>query len=85
MPPPDLEGRCEILDVLTRKMKVGSDVDLRRLAEDTELFTGADLWGLCNEAGIEALRESMDAGVADDRHFQAAKNSLKATLTKFRS
>lgn len=81
MPPPDLEGRFEILKVLTRRMTLGSDVDLRKLAEDTELFTGADLAGLCREVGTVALRENMKASVVFDRHFQIAKNSLKPALT----
>ncbi|KAK7307050.1 hypothetical protein VNO77_39768 [Canavalia gladiata] len=82
VPPPDLEARYEILCVHTRKMKIGSDVDLRRLAEHTELFTGAELEGLCKEAGIVALREDISATVVCDRHFQIAKNSLKPALTK---
>lgn len=81
MPPPDLEGRIEILNVHTRRMQLGSDVDLRRLAEDTEFFTGAELEGLCKEVGIVALRENMNATVVFDRHFQIVKNSLKPALT----
>lgn len=82
MPPPDLEARYEILCVHTREMKTGSDVNLRRLAEDTELFTGAELEGLCREAGMVALREDISATVVCGRHFQTAKNSLKPALTK---
>jgi len=37
-------------------MKLGEDVDLWKIAECTELFTGADLEGLCREAGMAALR-----------------------------
>lgn len=82
MPPPDLEARYEILCLHTRKMRIGHDVDFRRLAEDTELFTGAELEGLCREAGIVALREDISAAVVFDRHFQIAKSSLKPALTK---
>ena len=48
-------------------MKIGPDVDLRRIAEDTELFTGAELEGLCREAGIVALREDIKIGRASCR------------------
>ncbi|KAK3035949.1 hypothetical protein RJ639_031372 [Escallonia herrerae] len=82
VPPPDLEARYEILSVHTRGMKVGTDVDMRQLAEDTELFTGAELEGLCREAGIVALREDISATVVCDRHFQTVKNSLKPALTR---
>lgn len=82
MPPPDLEARYEILGVHTRNMKIEDDVDLRRLAEDTELFTGAELEGLCREAGMVALRENISATVVCNRHFQTVKESLKPALTK---
>ena len=48
-------------------MKIGLDVDLRKIAGDTELFTGAELEGLCREAGIVALREDITATVLCDR------------------
>lgn len=76
VPPPDLEGRYEILRVHTRKMNVATDVDLRQLAKDTELFTGAELEALCLEAGIVALREDISAEVVCNRHFSTVRNSL---------
>ncbi|KAJ0095303.1 hypothetical protein Patl1_16691 [Pistacia atlantica] len=82
VPPPDLEARYEILHVHTRNMKVGDDVDLRRIAEDTELFTGAELEGLCREAGIVALREDISATVVCNCHFLTVKESLKPALTR---
>ncbi|GAY44215.1 hypothetical protein CUMW_080510 [Citrus unshiu] len=82
VPPPDLEARHEILRVHTRNMKVRDDVDLRSIAEETELFTGAELEGLCREAGIVALREDISATMVCNRHFQTVKDSLKPALTK---
>ncbi|XP_042498371.1 cell division control protein 48 homolog B [Macadamia integrifolia] len=82
VPPPDLEARYEILLVHTRNMKISDDVDLRQIAEDTELFTGAELEGLCREVGVVALREDISAALVCNRHFQIAKDSLKPALTK---
>ncbi|KAL3511035.1 hypothetical protein ACH5RR_030436 [Cinchona calisaya] len=82
VPPPDLEARYEILRVHTRGMKVDVDVDLKRIAEDTELFTGAELEGLCKEAGIVALREDISATVVCNRHFQTVRKSLKPALSR---
>ncbi|KAJ6701469.1 CELL DIVISION CONTROL PROTEIN 48-like protein B [Salix koriyanagi] len=82
VPPPDLEARYEILGVHTRKMKISNDVDLRRIAEDSELFTGAELEGLCREAGIVALRENISATVVCNHHFQTVKEALKPALTR---
>ncbi|KAL6990792.1 Cell division control protein 48 B [Sarracenia purpurea var. burkii] len=81
VPPPDLDARYEILRVCTRNMKMGDDVNLKQIAEDTELFTGAELKGLCDEAGIVALREDIAANVVCNRHFQTVQKSLKPALT----
>ena len=63
-------------------MKLGEDVDLWKIAECTELFTGADLEGLCREAGMAALREDISASSICNTHFQAARSSLNPSLTK---
>lgn len=41
VPPPDRDGRLQILKIHTRKMPLADDVDLQILASTTELFTGA--------------------------------------------
>lgn len=82
VPPPDVEGRYDVLCIHTRKMKLGDDVDLWKIAECTELFTGADLEGLCREAGMAALREDLSASLIRNTHFQAARSSLSPSLTK---
>ncbi|CAN6972188.1 unnamed protein product [Brassica rapa subsp. trilocularis] len=81
VPPPDLEARLEILQVHTRNMRLGDDVDLRKIAEETDLFTGAELEGLCRESGTVSLRENIAASGVFNRHFLTAKKSLKPALT----
>lgn len=82
VPPPDAQGRHEILRIHTRKMKLGEDVSLGEIAERTELFTGADLEGLCREAGMAALRADLSASSIHKAHFEAAIRSLRPSLTK---
>ena len=57
---PDLEGRAHILAVHARKIKLGPDVDLERVARGTPMFSGADLAALINEAAIIATMEEKD-------------------------
>ena len=45
----------EILHALSGGLALAPDVDLRRLAEGTELFTGADLKALLYNAQLEAV------------------------------
>jgi transitional endoplasmic reticulum ATPase len=53
---PDREGRNEVLQIHTRGMPLGEDVDLKQIAEVTYGFTGADLEALSREAAMKALR-----------------------------
>ena len=53
---PDIKGREEILKVHTRGKPLAEDVDLRKLAQGTAGFTGADLENLINEGALLAGR-----------------------------
>lgn len=56
---PDLEARRQILHIHTDKKPLADDVDLDKLAEKTEGFTGADLAALTNEAVMLAIRSTI--------------------------
>jgi transitional endoplasmic reticulum ATPase len=79
--PPDRDARYDIFKVHTQKTPLDSDVDLNKLAEDTEGFTGADIASVCNEATILAIREYVNSGkpTADD-----AVKGLKVGYHNFR-
>jgi len=53
---PTMREREDILRVHVRNKPVSDDVDLRRLAEATPMFSGADLENLTNEAALIAAR-----------------------------
>jgi cell division protease FtsH len=57
---PDINGREAILKVHVRHVKLGEDVDLRRVAGLTPGTVGADLANLVNEAALMAARASKD-------------------------
>jgi len=57
IPIPDKNARKDILDIHTRGMPLGEEVDLEKLAEITHGFVGADLEALAREAAMSALRE----------------------------
>lgn len=54
---PNLTERYEILKIHTRGLPLAKDVSLRKVAEMTHGFVGADLAALVKEAGMRALRE----------------------------
>ncbi len=54
---PDVRGREEILGVHARGKSLGDDVDLKKIAQTTIGFTGADLENLLNEAAIACAKD----------------------------
>ncbi len=60
VPLPDIKGRLEILKVHSRKVKIGPDADLHRMARGTPMFSGADLEAIINEAAISATMLDKD-------------------------
>ena len=82
VPPPDKESRVEIFKVHTKKMPLADDVNLDKLAEMTENYTGADIEALCREAAIIALREKGGPTKVEMRHFKEAMRRIPPSLTK---
>ncbi len=63
---PDVKGRYEILKVHARKIKLGPDADLKRLARGTPMFSGADLAAIINESALLATMENKEFVEQDD-------------------
>ena len=79
--PPDFQSRYQILKVLTKKVPLAKDVDLRSIAFMTERYSGADLAALVREAAMAALREDINAEKVESRHFEIAMSRVKPSLT----
>jgi len=77
---PDLKGRLEVLKVHVRKVKLGPDVDLKKLATMTPGFAGADLANLINEAALLATRRGGESVTFVD--LTAAIERIVAGLEK---
>ena len=54
---PDVRGREEILEVHAKGKPLGDDVDLKKIAQTTVGFTGADLENLLNESAIACAKD----------------------------
>lgn len=53
---PDATGRLEILRIHTKNMKLGDDVDLEQVANETHGYVGSDVASLCSEAAMQQVR-----------------------------
>ncbi|MCK5180273.1 MAG: AAA family ATPase, partial [Candidatus Omnitrophica bacterium] len=65
---PDINGREGILKVHSKNIKLDRDVDLKKIAQQTVYFSGADLANVCNEAALLAARRDKDSVGMDEFH-----------------
>ena len=82
VPPPDKEAREQILNVHTKGMPLAKNINIPKLAEETEGYSGADLEALAREAGTIALRENINATEVTMKHVKEALETVRASLTK---
>ena len=77
---PDINGREAILKIHSRKVLLGPDVDLHKIAGLVPGFAGADLANLVNEAALLAARKDKETvGAAE---FDAAIDRVVGGLEK---
>lgn len=72
---PTIDGREAILKMHSRRIKLDSKADLRRIARGTPGFSGADLENLLNEAALLAARENKE-GVGNP-DLEEARDKVK--------
>jgi transitional endoplasmic reticulum ATPase len=92
VPLPDRAARLQILQIHTRGKPLKEDVDLAKIADATEGFSGADLAAVVNTAVSLVLQEfvskyktpeevqkHLDEAVISFRHFEEAIKKVKAS------
>ena len=77
---PDKRGREKILEIHSREVKIGPDVDLKSIAARTPGFAGADLANVVNESALLAARKNHDFVLKAD--FEEAIERVVAGLEK---
>ncbi|KAF6299447.1 proteasome 26S subunit, ATPase 5 [Rhinolophus ferrumequinum] len=72
-PPPNEEARLDILKIHSRKMNLTRGINLRKIAELMPGASGAEVKGVCTEAGMYALRERRVHVTQEDFEMAVAK------------
>ncbi|MGN6823107.1 MAG: CDC48 family AAA ATPase [Candidatus Nitrosocosmicus sp.] len=78
--PPDRDSRLQIIKIHTKKKPLAEDVNLERLADQTEGYTGADIASLSSAAVMLSLREHIDKYPTPkdaEKHTQELKINMK--------
>jgi len=71
---PDTTSREQILQINGQTLKMGLDVNLKKVAEETAGFSGADLANLMNKAAINASKKNKD--FVDQQDIEEAHKAL---------
>ena len=71
---PDIKEREDILNIHAKKIPIGPDVDLKRIARATPGTSGADIANLVNEAALFAARK--DKKIVNMVDFEEARDKI---------
>ena len=82
VPPPDEKARLQILKIHSKKVPLGEDVSLEKVAALTEGYSGADLYALVRQAAIIRLRKEGKPGKVTMDDFHQAMQEVKPSLSK---
>lgn len=82
VPAPDKDSRLEIFRTYAGQMPFQTNVDLEKLADATELFSGADICNLCNEAAMHAFNRDIDVEHITMIDFESVLQNQKSSLTQ---
>ena len=77
---PGEKTRLEILKVHTKDMPLAENVNFEELNKKLEEFNGADIQGLCREAGMMALRKDKDSKTVTHADFEKALEKTMPSL-----
>ena len=78
---PDESSRKKILEVHTRNVPLGEDVNLNEIIKLTEGFVGADIEGLVRESAMNALRRDIKSRFVMKIDFEDAFQKVKPSVS----
>jgi transitional endoplasmic reticulum ATPase len=82
VPPPDRDSRIQIIKIHIKKKPLDDVVDIEKLADQTEGYTGADIASLSSAAVMLALREHVSK-YKDPKEAEDHKEELKIHMKHF--
>jgi transitional endoplasmic reticulum ATPase len=81
VPAPDHGTRLQILKIHTRNMPLAKDVDVDQITSQAAGYSGADLEGVCREAGLISLRRDIETNSVTMEDFRDALDRIKPSMT----
>ncbi|XP_057679629.1 katanin p60 ATPase-containing subunit A1 [Corythoichthys intestinalis] len=86
IPLPTEKGRVELLRINLRELELASDVDLDKIAEQMEGYSGADITNVCRDASLMAMRRRIEGLTPEEiRNISGDEMHMPTTMEDFES
>jgi transitional endoplasmic reticulum ATPase len=82
VPNPDSKGRQHIFEIHTKKKPLASDVDITKLVELTNGFSGAEIAAVANRAAITALKRHVNGKSKNVKDIKISQEDLFDSINK---
>lgn len=83
IPLPDFASRVAIFKANLRKCPVSPDVDINKLAQSTEGFSGADITEICQRAAKNAIRQDIAVDIDNANNILAGNKHLQRQSVQY--
>lgn len=90
IPLPSAKGREELLKINLKELELANDVDMTKIAEQMEGYSGADITNVCRDASLMAMRRLIEGLTPeeirnisrDDMHMPTTMEDFELALKK---
>ena len=79
---PDSKGRKNIFEIHTKKKPLDNDIDLKKLVEVTDGFSGAEIAAITNRAAIVALKRYVSGKSQNIKEIKITQQDLIDAVDK---
>jgi transitional endoplasmic reticulum ATPase len=84
VPKPDAKGREHILKIHTKKKPLDKKIDMKKIIELTDGFSGADITAVANQAAITALRRYVNSKSKNVKDIKIFQKDLEDAISEVR-
>jgi transitional endoplasmic reticulum ATPase len=84
VPKPDAKGREHILKIHTKKKPLDKKIDMKKVIELTDGFSGADIAAVANQAAIAALKRYVNSKSKNVKDIKISQKDLEDAVQKTR-
>ena len=82
VPNPDIDGRYQIFKIHTKKKPLANDVNIEKLVELTDGFSGAEIAAVANRAAIKSLKRYVNDKSQDIKDIRITQEDLIEAINK---